>query len=117
MRLNTPEYKNISKALNIPPSKVKFILKQWKEYVPTLKVLSVWVRRTLVREATKRPRATLKDSRLPQLRWEKLCVLLMLILYNSSPVTLGKRPEIWARVCQKARGRLRPSGRSFYGLM
>ncbi|MGH0117532.1 UNVERIFIED_CONTAM: hypothetical protein FKN15_038052 [Acipenser sinensis] len=62
-------YKNISKALNIPQSTVKSIIKKWREYGTTVNLsrtgrpqkLSIRARRALVREATKRPRATLKE--------------------------------------------------------
>ncbi|MBN3288553.1 TCB1 transposase, partial [Polyodon spathula] len=62
-------YKNISKALNIPRSTVKSIIKKWIEYGTTVNLsrtgrpqkLSIRARRALVREATKRPMATLKE--------------------------------------------------------
>ncbi len=62
-------YKKISKALNIPWSTVKSIIKKWKVYGTTQNLLragcppklSSRVRRALVREASKRPMTTLKD--------------------------------------------------------
>ena len=62
-------YKKISKALNIPWSTVKSIIKKWKVYGTTQNLLragrppklSSQVRRALVREASKRPMTTLKD--------------------------------------------------------
>ena len=62
-------YRNISKALNIPWSTVKTIIKNWKAY-GTFKTLprsghpsklDDHVKRRLIREATKRPIATLKE--------------------------------------------------------
>ena len=62
-------YKNISKALNIPWSTVKTIIKKWNVYgtIKTLprsgrpSKLDDQARRRLIREATKRPMATLKE--------------------------------------------------------
>ena len=62
-------YKNISKALNILWSTIKTIIMKWKEY-GTTKILPLsgrpsklddQARRRLIREATKRPKATLKE--------------------------------------------------------
>ena len=62
-------YKNISKALNIPWSTVKTMIKKWKAY-GTAKILprsgrpsklDDQARRRLIREATKKPLATLKE--------------------------------------------------------
>ncbi|MGH0164277.1 UNVERIFIED_CONTAM: hypothetical protein FKN15_046784 [Acipenser sinensis] len=61
-------YKNISKALNIRRSTVKST-KKWREYGTTVTLsrtgrpqkLRIRARRALVREATKRPVATLKE--------------------------------------------------------
>ena len=62
-------YKNISKAFNIPWSTVKRIIKKWKVY-GTTKTLPIsgrpsklddQARRRLIREATKRPMANLKE--------------------------------------------------------
>ena len=60
-------YKNISKALNIPQSTVKTIIKKWNGTTKTLprsgrpSKLGDQARRRLIREATKRPMATLKE--------------------------------------------------------
>ncbi len=56
-------YKNISKALAIPRSTVQSIIKKWKAYgtTSTLPRSDDRARRTLIREATRRPKATLKD--------------------------------------------------------
>ena len=63
-------YKNISNALNIPWSTVKTITKKWKAFRTTTKTLprsghpaklDDQARRRLIREATKRPMATLKE--------------------------------------------------------
>ena len=62
-------YTNISKALNIPWSRVKTIIKKWKAYGTTKtpprlghpSKLEGQARRRLIREATKRPMATLKE--------------------------------------------------------
>ena len=62
-------YKKISKALNIPWSTVKSIIKKWKVYGTTQNLLRAGrppklnsrVRMALVREASKRPMTTLKD--------------------------------------------------------
>ena len=62
-------YKNISKVLNMPWSTVKTIIKKWKVYgtIKTLprssrpSKLDDQSRRRLIREATKRPMATLKE--------------------------------------------------------
>ena len=65
--------KNISKALNIPWSTVNTIIKKWKPY-GTTKTLPILgrpskmddqARRRLIREATKRPMATLKELLVP----------------------------------------------------
>ena len=61
--------KNISKALNIPWSTVKTIIKKWKAYGATKTLprsgspskLDDQARRRLIREATKRPMANLKE--------------------------------------------------------
>ena len=61
--------KNISKALNIPWSTVKTMIKKWKAYGTTktlprsgrLSKLDDQARRRLIREATKRPMATFKE--------------------------------------------------------
>ncbi|MBN3317283.1 MBP protein, partial [Atractosteus spatula] len=62
-------YTNISKALNIPRSTVKSIIKKVRKYGTTVNLprtcrppkRSVWARRAVVREATKSPTATLKE--------------------------------------------------------
>ena len=62
-------YKNMSVALNIPWSTVKTIIKKWKAYGTTKTLprsgrpskLDDQARRRLIREATKRPMATLKE--------------------------------------------------------
>ena len=62
-------YKNISKNLNIPWSTVKTVIKKWKAYGTTKtpprsgrpSKLDDQARRKLIREATKRPMATLKE--------------------------------------------------------
>ena len=62
-------YKNILKALNIPWSTVKTIMKKWKADGTTKTLprsgypskLDDQARRRLIREATKRPMATLKE--------------------------------------------------------
>ena len=62
-------YKKISKALNIPWSTVKTIIKKWKVYGTTKTLprsgrpskLDDRARRRLIREATKRPMATLQE--------------------------------------------------------
>ena len=56
-------YKKISKTLNIPRSTVKSIIKKLKEYGTTtnLPKLTDQERRALIREATKRPKITLKE--------------------------------------------------------
>ena len=62
-------YKNMSVALNIPWSTVKAIIKKWKVYGTTKTLprssrpskLDDQARRRLIREATKRPMATLKE--------------------------------------------------------
>ena len=62
-------HKNISKALNIPWSTVKTIIKKWKVYGTTktlprsghLTKIDDQARRRLIRETTKRPMATLKE--------------------------------------------------------
>ena len=62
-------YTYISKALNIPWSTVKIIIKKWKAYGTTKAVprsgrpskLDDQSRRKLIREATKKPKATLKE--------------------------------------------------------
>ena len=62
-------YKKMSKALNIPWSSVKSIIKKWKEYGTCVNLpragrphkLSDRARRRLVREATKTPMTTLKE--------------------------------------------------------
>ena len=62
-------YENISKALNIPGCTVKTIIKKWKAYGTTNTLprsgrpskLDDKARRRLIREATKRPMATLKE--------------------------------------------------------
>ena len=61
--------KNILKALNIPWSTVKTIIKKWKAYGPTKTLprsgrpskLDDQSRGRLISEATKRPMATLKE--------------------------------------------------------
>ena len=61
--------KNISKALNIPWSTVKTIIKKWKAFGVTKTLprsgrpskLDDQARRKLIRDATKRPMATLKE--------------------------------------------------------
>ena len=62
-------YKKISETLNIPRSTIKSIIKKWKEYGTTTTLprqgrspkLTDQARRALIREATKRPKITLKD--------------------------------------------------------
>ena len=62
-------YKHISKALNIPWSTVKTIIKKWKTYGITNTLprsgcsskLDDQARRRLIRKATKRPMALLKE--------------------------------------------------------
>ena len=75
-------YKNISKALNIPWSTVKTIIKKWKTYGTTKTLLRSGrpskldnqARRRLIREATKRPMATLKEV---QALWQRLVTVCM----------------------------------------
>ena len=62
-------YKKISETLNIPQSTIKSIIKKWKEYGTTINLpregrlakLTDQTRRTLIREATKRRKITLKE--------------------------------------------------------
>uniref|UniRef100_A0AAZ3S452 Transposase Tc1-like domain-containing protein n=1 Tax=Oncorhynchus tshawytscha TaxID=74940 RepID=A0AAZ3S452_ONCTS len=62
-------YKKISNILNIPLSTIKFIIKEWKGYGTTTNPpregrppkLTGQARRALIREATKRPKITLKE--------------------------------------------------------
>ena len=62
-------YKKISKTLNIPQSSIESIIKKWKEYGTTTNLpregrppkLTDQARRVLIREATKRPKITLKE--------------------------------------------------------
>ena len=62
-------YKKVSETLNIPWSTIKSIIKKWKEYGTTTNLpregrppkLSYQARRALIREATKRPKITLKE--------------------------------------------------------
>ena len=62
-------YTNISKTLNVPWSTVKTISKKWKAYGTTKNLprsgrpskLDDQARRRLIRKATKRPMATLKE--------------------------------------------------------
>ena len=62
-------YKTTSRVLKVPKSTVSSIIKKWKEYGTTqtlpragcLTKLSNWARRTLVREVTKNPIATLTE--------------------------------------------------------
>ena len=62
-------YKNISETLNIPQSTIKSIIKKCKEYATTTNLtregrppkLTDQARRALIREATKRPKITLKE--------------------------------------------------------
>jgi transposase len=62
-------YKNISETLNIPQSTIKSIIKKWKEYGTTTNLpredrppkLTDQARRALIREATKKPKTTLKE--------------------------------------------------------
>ena len=62
-------YKNISETLNIPQSTIKSIIKKWIEYGTTTNLpregrppkLTDQARRALIREATKRPKVTLKE--------------------------------------------------------
>jgi transposase len=61
--------KKISKTLKIPRSTIKSIIKNWKEYGTTTNLpreccppkLTDQTRRVLIREATKRPKITLKE--------------------------------------------------------
>ena len=61
--------RKISKTLNIPRSTIKSIIKKWKEYGTTpnlpreghLPKLTDQARRALIREATTRPKKTLKE--------------------------------------------------------
>ena len=62
-------YKKISETLNIPRSTIKSMNKKWKEYGTTTNLpredrstkLTDRTRRVLIREATKRPKITLKE--------------------------------------------------------
>ena len=62
-------YKKIYGTLNIPWSTIKSIIKKWKEYDTTTNLpreghppkLTDQARRALIREATKRPKITLKE--------------------------------------------------------
>ena len=62
-------YKKISETLNIPLSTIKSIIKKWKEYGTTTNLpregcppkLTDQARMALIREATKRPKITLKE--------------------------------------------------------
>ena len=62
-------YKKISETLIIPRSTIKSIIKKWKEYGTTIHLprechppnLTDQARRALIREATKRPKITLKE--------------------------------------------------------
>ena len=62
-------YKKISETLNIPQSTIKSVIKKWKEYGTTTNLpressppkLTDQAMRALVREATKRPKITLKE--------------------------------------------------------
>jgi transposase len=62
-------YKRISETLNIPQSTIKSIINKWKEYGTTTNLpregsppkLTDQARRALIREATKRPKITLKE--------------------------------------------------------
>ena len=74
--------KKISETLNIPQTTIKSIIKKWKEYGTTTNLpregrppkLTDQPRRALIREATKRPKKTLKDCKAPQRRLEYLYV-------------------------------------------
>jgi transposase len=63
------DYKKISETLNIPRNTIKSIIKKWKEYGTTTNLpregcppkLTDQARRALIREATKRPKITLKE--------------------------------------------------------
>ena len=62
-------YKKISKSLMIPKSTIKSIITTWKEHGRTANLprdgrtpeLTDWARRTLIREAAKRPKVTLEE--------------------------------------------------------
>jgi transposase len=62
-------YKKILETLNIPQSTIKSIIKKWKECGTTTNLpregrppkLTDQARRTIIREATKRPKITLKE--------------------------------------------------------
>ena len=62
-------YKKISETLNIPQSTIKSIINKWKEYGTTANLpregrppkLTDQAKRVLIREATKRPKRTLKE--------------------------------------------------------
>jgi transposase len=63
-------YKKISETLNIPQSTIKSIVKKWKEYGTTTNLpregcppkLTDQARKALIREATQRPKITLKEQ-------------------------------------------------------
>ena len=63
------DYKKISETLTVPRSTIKSIIKKWKEYGTTTNLLregrppklTDQARRALIREATKRPKITLKE--------------------------------------------------------
>jgi transposase len=75
-------YKKISETLNIPRSTIKPIIKKWKEYGTTINLpregrsqtLTDQAKSALIREATKRPKITLKDLQTPQWRLEYLSI-------------------------------------------
>ena len=62
-------YKKISKTLNIPWRTITSVIKKWKEYGTTTNLpregrppkLKDQARKALIREATKRPKITLKE--------------------------------------------------------
>jgi transposase len=62
-------YKKVSETLNIPQSTIKSFIKKWKEYGTTTTLpregrppkFTDHARRALTREATKRPKITLKE--------------------------------------------------------
>ena len=62
-------YKKLSKTFNIPRSTIKSIINKWKEYGTTTNLpregrppkLTDQARRALIRDATKRPKKTLKE--------------------------------------------------------
>ena len=68
--------------MNIPRSPIKYIIRKYKEYGKTSNLprevhppkLTDQARRALIREATKRPKTTLKELQNPQQRLEYLSI-------------------------------------------